>query len=99
MYCHRMRRRVARVRSAMAYCGDASGPDRLAVGQLRRQRSLHSDAVYRVCAWTEAFVEVEVVIAPGLEASQSFRFTRAAVLAMDVVPADEGPFGPTEPRG
>jgi hypothetical protein len=71
---------------------------RLAVGQLRRQRRLDSEAVYRVRDWTDAFVEVEVVTAPGLQASEGFRFTREAVLAMDVVPPHEGPSASTDPR-
>jgi hypothetical protein len=70
--------------------------NRLAVGQLRRQRRLRSEAVYRVCDWTDAFVEVEVVTAPGLQASQSFRFTREAVLAMEVVPPNEAASEPGE---
>jgi hypothetical protein len=65
--------------------------DQLAVGQLRRQRLLDSVAVYRVRNWTDAFVEVEVVTAPGLQASQAFRFTREAVLAMEVVSDDASP--------
>lgn len=65
--------------------------DQLVVGQLRRQRLLDSMAVYRVCAWSDAFVEVEVVTAPGLEVCQVFRFTREAVLAMEVVSNDESP--------
>jgi hypothetical protein len=48
-------------------------------------------AVYRVCDWTDAFVEVEVVTAPGLQASQAFRLTREAVLAMEVVSDDASP--------
>jgi hypothetical protein len=73
--------------------------DRLAVGQLRRQRRLHSEAVYRVCDWTDAFVEVAVVNAPGLRASQRFRFTRETVLGMDVVAPDARPSGRSDPRG
>jgi hypothetical protein len=73
--------------------------DTLAVGQLRRQRRLQTEAVYRVCEWTDAFVEVEVVTAPGLQASQWFRFTREAVLAMEVVLPAEGPSESGNPRG
>lgn len=70
----------------------------LVVGQLRRQRRLDSEAVYRVRDWTDAFVEVEVVTAPGLQTSDCFRFTREAVLAMDVVPLDGVPSEPSDPR-
>ena len=73
--------------------------DTLEVGQLRRQRRLHSEAVYRVRDWTDAFVDVEVVTAPGLQASQRFRFTREAVLAMGVVPPDEEPSEQSDHRG
>jgi hypothetical protein len=61
-----------------------SGAD-LAVGQLRRQVVLESEAVYRVCEIGSSSVEVEVVRAPGLSAGARYRFTRAAVLAMEEI--------------
>jgi hypothetical protein len=63
----------------------------VAAGQLRRQVRLGSQATYRVCAINGAQVEVEVVRAPGLAAGQRFTFTRDAVLAMELVTADEQP--------
>ena len=73
--------------------------DRLARGQLRRPRGLDTEAVYRVCDWADAFVEVEVVVALGLQPAEWFRFTRRAVLAMEIVPAPNGPSEPSDPRG
>jgi hypothetical protein len=61
--------------------------DQLAVGQLRRQQRLDSEAIYRVTDLTPSFAHVEVVEAPGLQAGQRFKFTRDAVRAMTVMPA------------
>jgi hypothetical protein len=57
----------------------------LAIGQLRRQRRLGSEAVYRVREVHGELVEVEVVGAPGLEAGGLFTFTRQAVERMELV--------------
>jgi glucose-6-phosphate dehydrogenase assembly protein OpcA len=57
----------------------------LAVGQLRRQVSLGSTAVYRVRACEAALITVEVVSAPGLKPGQRFRFSRSAVERMELV--------------
>ncbi len=56
----------------------------LAVGQLRRQVRLESEAVYRVCELDDDFAAVEVVRAPGLHPGQRFRFKRDAVAAMEL---------------
>jgi hypothetical protein len=58
--------------------------DDLVVGQLRRQRRLGSEAVYRVCDFSHQDVWVEVVRAPGLNPGEKFKFAREAVIAMDV---------------
>jgi hypothetical protein len=60
-------------------------PGGLEVGQLRRQVRLGSQAVYRVCAIEDAHVDVEVIDAPGLQRGQHFRFTRDALLEMEIV--------------
>jgi hypothetical protein len=59
--------------------------EELAVGQLRRQRALGSEALYRVGGWDADRVRVEVVEAPGLQSGDEFTFTRDAVSAMKVV--------------
>jgi hypothetical protein len=66
-----------------------SGVTELRVGEFRRHVRLGTAAVYRVCAWTEALVQVEVDRAPGLQAGQRFTFDRAIVDAMEIVPAPE----------
>jgi hypothetical protein len=60
-------------------------PDEPTVGQLRRQVMLGTEAVYRICAFRDDLVEVEVVRAPGLETGLKFSFTRDAVGAMEPV--------------
>lgn len=57
----------------------------VAAGQLRRQIKLGSAAVYRIRAVEGAYVQVEVVRAPGLRAGQRFKFTRAAVELMELI--------------
>ncbi len=57
----------------------------LIVGELRRHVRLGTEAVYRVCGWTDRLVDVEVVSAPGLERGQRFTLTREAVTSMSVV--------------
>lgn len=57
----------------------------LIAGELRKRVLLGSEAVYRVCDWNQALVEVEVVRSPGLEPGQRFQFALAAVTAMVVV--------------
>jgi len=61
-----------------------------AVGQLRRQVVLESEAVYRICDLGPSLIEVEVIRAPGLAAGDRFRFTAAAVRAMDVIDEPDG---------
>jgi hypothetical protein len=76
----------------------ARGPRRFAVtqgrelevGQLRRQVRLQSEAIYRVCGWTETLVQVTVVRAPGLRSGQRFTFTRSAVAGMEVLAEEDG---------
>jgi hypothetical protein len=65
-------------------------PGGLEVGQLRRQVRLGSQAVYRVCAVEDSHVDVEVIDAPGLEPGQRFRFTRDALLEMEILDEAEG---------
>lgn len=62
--------------------GDGS---RLAPGQVRRVVRLGSEALYRVHECAGPLVEVEVVRAPGLSEGQRFRFSREAVLEMELV--------------
>lgn len=57
----------------------------LAVGQLRSQVRLGTQALYRVRDWDEHGVRMEVVSAPGLAAGAVFMFTKGAVRDMDVV--------------
>src|SRR5271163_2421106 len=57
----------------------------LSIGQLRRQISLGSEAVYRVSDVKPTSVKVEVVRAPGLTPGFRFALTPAAVLRMDLV--------------
>lgn len=63
----------------------------LFVGQLRRNRKLGSEAVYRVCECKGPHVSMEVVSAPGLRPGQRFKFTRAAVELMEALPDEESP--------
>jgi hypothetical protein len=51
-------------------------------GGLVRQRSLYSDAVYRVLRVSDSIVEAEVVAAPGLAPGTRLRMTGAAAAAM-----------------
>jgi len=67
-----------------------SGGVEPAVGQLRRQVVLESEAVYRICDLGPPSIEVEVVRAPGLAAGARYRFTTAAVRAMEVVEEHDG---------
>lgn len=62
----------------------------LVVGQLRRHVRLGSEAVYRVCDFGPETVWVEVVRVPGLSPGQRFKFSRDAVIAMEV-PHDPRP--------
>lgn len=57
----------------------------LAVGQLRRNVLLGSEAIYRIVEWDGSRVEVEVVDAPGLVSGLRLGFTLEAVLGMLVV--------------
>jgi hypothetical protein len=57
------------------------------IGELRAHRALGSTAVYRVVGVEQDHVRVEVVRAPGLARGLAFRFTAAAVEAMDIVEA------------
>jgi len=57
----------------------------LVAGQLRRHIRLESEATYRICAWNEHLVEVEVISAPGLRAGRRFRFRRELVEQMEIV--------------
>jgi hypothetical protein len=66
------------------------GDAELAVGQLRKQVFLETEAVYRVCEVSATSVQVEVVRAPGLTPGQRFTFTAAAVLRMALL-AGDGP--------
>jgi hypothetical protein len=67
-------------------------PDGLAIGQLRRESKLGSDALYRIIGFHDELVEVEVITAPGLGPGRRFRFTRPALEAMAVVePAPSDP--------
>jgi hypothetical protein len=65
--------------------------DELAVGQLRRQTRLSSEAIYEICELTAQYARVEVVRAPGLRAGQHFKFSRAAVALMELVTAPLAP--------
>jgi hypothetical protein len=56
----------------------------IVTGQVRAQRVLGTDAVYRVLALGEEIVHVEVIRAPGLPAGRALTLTRKAVLAMRV---------------
>jgi hypothetical protein len=58
---------------------------KLIQGQLLRRRLLGSDAVYRVIGENARGVEVEVVNVHGLRAGSRFTFSRADVLAMELV--------------
>lgn len=62
----------------------------LVVGQLRRHVRLGSEAVYRVCDFGPESVWVEVVRVPGLSPGERFKFSRDAVIAMEV-PHDPRP--------
>ncbi len=57
----------------------------LIVGELRLHVRLGTEAVYRVCDWTDTLVNVEVVNAPGLRRGQRFTLTREAVTNMSVI--------------
>jgi hypothetical protein len=57
------------------------------IGELRAQRALGVSALYRVVDVEQDHVRVEVVRAPGLAPGLAFRFTAAAVEAMDIVDA------------
>ncbi len=61
------------------------------MGELRVQRMLGTEAVYRVLAEEPDHVVVEVRRAPGLEPGQRIRLTRASVCAMLVIPEPETP--------
>jgi hypothetical protein len=63
-------------------------------GQIRRNRLLDSEAVYRVVAVADDLVEVEVVQAHGLKEGQRFSFTLEAVAAMELA---ETPQATTKP--
>ena len=83
--CDRPRTERARAASAMVIlrrCGqetrEGCGPTRRSGGDSSAStttppgcRGRHS-----VCDWADAFVEVEVVVAPGLQPAQWFRFSR-----------------------
>jgi hypothetical protein len=58
-------------------------------GQIRRNRLLESEAIYRVVAVADDLVEVEVVEAPGLKPGQRFSFTAEVVEAMELAVAPE----------
>lgn len=58
-------------------------------GQIRRNRVLESEAVYRIVDVTDDLVEVEVVEAHGLKEGQRFSFTHEAVAAMELAGAPE----------
>jgi hypothetical protein len=64
-------------------------------GQIRRNRLLESEAVYRVVAVADDLVEVEVVQAQGLKKGQRFSFTHEAVAAMELAVVPEA----TQPAG
>ena len=72
----------------MSVGNSPDGKVALAVGQLRRQVMLESEAVYSVLALGAETVSVEVVRAPGLTAGRRFEFTREAVLRMDLLDGD-----------
>lgn len=74
-----------RDRQASSVWAEERSARQLAVGQLRRQVHLGSEALYRVVAERAGFVAVEVIKAPGLTPGQRFDFARAAVQRMDVV--------------
>jgi hypothetical protein len=57
----------------------------LAVGQMRRQVVLGTEAVYRVCSCSDELIEVEVVRAPGLQPGDRFNVTRDAAQDMDLI--------------
>jgi hypothetical protein len=64
-------------------------------GQIRRNRLLETEAVYRVVSVADDVVEVEVVRAPGLKEGQRFSFTQEAVAAMELAVVPEA----TQPTG
>jgi hypothetical protein len=57
----------------------------IAPGQLRRQQTLGSSALYRVAAVDEKLITLTVVHAPGLTAGARVSFTRQAVAAMTAI--------------
>lgn len=64
---------------------EGQAPPALAVGQLRRQVMLETEAVYRVAELATDNVVVEVVRAPGLEPGGRFEVTREAAARMELI--------------
>lgn len=58
----------------------------MVAGLVVRHELLGSSAIYRIVDADAQFVMVSVIDAPGLEAHQTLRLTRSAVLAMSPMP-------------